>query len=139
MFSQYLCNQIGGYLPPFGNNEGQMAPDVRDMMRTEPWQNTDPFDWAYIRSRWEALSQGQIFVEASPPNLIRVDDIAPVFGHDSTAIVSICNPYQHIPSVLRRRAKSADSVAHVLFYRMIPCTSTVPQDIGRVLTIGILA
>lgn len=102
VLSQYLASQIDGYLPPFENNEGQMVPEVKGMMRNRPWAADQSFDWSYIRQCWERLAKAQTFVEASPPNLIRIEGIRAVFGFDSSAIVSVCNPYQHISSVYRR-------------------------------------
>ncbi|WP_156023845.1 hypothetical protein [Thioclava indica] len=111
ILSQYFASQTSGYLPPFGNNEGQMAPAVTEMMRTRPWDQDQKFDWAFIRKEWEALAAGDMFVEASPPNLIRVDDIKAVFGQDSSGLISICNPYQHISSAYRRYHKDPKLVA----------------------------
>ncbi len=102
ILSQYLATQLGAYLPPNGNNEGQGLPAVSQMMRSRPWDPTYSFDWPQIRKAWTAAAGGRIFVEASPPNLMRSDAIRAAFGHDSTAIISICSPYQQIASALRR-------------------------------------
>ncbi|MEM1430009.1 MAG: hypothetical protein AAGG09_11170 [Pseudomonadota bacterium] len=105
VLSKYLARQLGAYLPPFGNSEGQMAPDVKAMMRLQPWSKKRKFDWLFIRHSWEALAEGRLFIEASPPNLMRFDQIAQVFGSDSSALVSICSPYQHVASCMRRYNK----------------------------------
>lgn len=102
VISQYIAEQTGGFLPPFGNNEGQMAPAVVRMMRNRPWNERSTFDWSFIRAEWEKLSQGRLFIEGSPPNIMRVDAIAEIFGADSSAILSICDPYQQIASCTRR-------------------------------------
>lgn len=104
VLSQYLAGQLDAYLPTFGNNEGQAAPEVKKQMRTRPWDESNKFDWKSIRNYWENLAGERTFVEASPPNLMRVDDIKLVFGKDSSAITSICNPYQHVSSSIRRYA-----------------------------------
>ena len=117
VLSQYLTAQLGGYLPPFGNHEGQMMPQLRDMMRRQPWKKSTVFDWSVIRAQWETLVSDQIFVEASPPNLLRVDQISSVFGHDSSAVISICNPYQHIASSMRRYALKPDKFAKDWIYK----------------------
>lgn len=109
--SQYIAAQIGGYLPPFGNNEGQMMPAVKDTMRSKPWSTDQKFDWDYIRTQWETLVSDKCFVEASPPNLIRVHHIEPVFGRDSSALMSICDPYQHIASSMHRYSANPRGVA----------------------------
>ena len=102
VLSQYLASQIDGYLPPYGNNEGQMVPAVRKMMREKPWNASIDYDWAFIRAAWDEMRDGRIFVEGSPPNLLRFDSIREVFGQDSSAVISICDPYQHIASCMKR-------------------------------------
>ncbi len=111
VLSQYFASQVGGYLPPFGNNEGQMAPAVTEMMRTRPWDRNQKFDWVFIREQWEKLAAGDMFIEASPPNLMRADAIKTVFGRDSSGLISICNPYQHISSAFRRYLNDPKMVA----------------------------
>lgn len=102
VMSQYIAEQTGAYLPPFGNNEGQMVPALRSMMRNAPWKESQSFDWQLIRATWEDLSEGKLFVEASPPNLLRAEPIEQVFGADSSAILSVADPYHQIASMLRR-------------------------------------
>ncbi len=103
VLSQYLAEQAGAYLPPFSNNEGQAAPAVRDMMMVRRrWKPGLRLDWRVIRRAWEGLARGRLFIEASPPNILRAGEIAQVFGADSTALLSICDPYQQIASSLRR-------------------------------------
>ena len=117
VFSQYLTAQLDGYLPPFGNHEGQMMPQLRDVMRQMPWKKTTVFDWEFIRAQWETLVSDEIFIEASPPNMLRVDQIEQVFGHDSSAFISICNPYQHVASSMRRYALKPDKFARDWIYK----------------------
>ncbi|XDA99234.1 hypothetical protein AB1M95_04815 [Sulfitobacter sp. LCG007] len=101
VLSQYVASQIGGYLPPYGNNEGQTVPSVNRIMRKGQWTEAE-YDWPFIRSEWERLARGKSFIEGSPPNLMRFRQIAQTFGTDSTAISSICSPYQQIASCVRR-------------------------------------
>ena len=42
VISQYLASQIDGYLPPYGNNEGQMVPEVKAMV---PVVSRGPSPW----------------------------------------------------------------------------------------------
>ena len=103
VIGQYLQSQTGGYLPPFGNQEGQMAPAVRDMMRKAPWNPDEPFDWAFIRAEWEKLARAAgnpLFIECSPPNLIRTEGIRPAFDGIARYLVSISSPYSFIASNL---------------------------------------
>lgn len=102
VLSQYIASQSNAYLPPFGNNEGQMAPIVKPMMRMDPWSTGRRFDWQFIRSYWESLAEQRMFVEGSPPNILRHEEIADTFGGDSTAFVSISHPYNQIASCMRR-------------------------------------
>ena len=49
IISQFLNNNIrNSYLPKFGNNEGQMAPYVRNIMKKNPWIRDVNFDWNFI-------------------------------------------------------------------------------------------
>lgn len=101
--SQYLAARAGAYLPPFGNNEGQKAPKVRRIMRHSPWDPAQRFDWAEVHRLWEALraaSGKRIFVEASPPNILRVADIRAEFDGCARYAFSICDPYMQIASTL---------------------------------------
>jgi hypothetical protein len=102
VLSQYLAAQLGGYLPEFGNNEGQNDPLVAGMMRHNRWNPDHDFDWGFIRTKWETRARGKVFVEGSPPSLMRFHAIAETFGADSSALSSICSPYQQIASCLRR-------------------------------------
>jgi hypothetical protein len=108
IMSQYLQSQCDGYLPPFGNFEGQRVPSVAPMMRLDPWNQGQAFDWSFIRSEWQSYGEEagkSIFVEASPPNIIRVDDIVAEFGADMKAIISISNPYMQIASSAKNYGK----------------------------------
>ncbi|WP_428929916.1 hypothetical protein [Marinibacterium sp. SX1] len=103
IIGQYLQGQTGGYLPPFGNHEGQMAPAVRDAMRSKPWDPDHKLDWAWIRDEWTKLAEeaGQsLFIECSPPNLLHVDAIREAFGDRARCLFSITSPYAYISSCL---------------------------------------
>ena len=98
---QYLAAQTGGYLPPFGNNEGQMAPAVREMMRTRPWDPDSRFDWAAIHAEWDRLAgkAGKtLFIEGSPPNLMRIEAIRAEFGPRARFACAISHPYMQVAS-----------------------------------------
>ena len=62
VLSQYLASQMSGYLPPFGNNEGQMVPALKPMMREQPWNKDQVYDWDHIRACWETLAAGRAFI-----------------------------------------------------------------------------
>ena len=110
VMSQYLAaNIVGSYLPPFGNNEGQMAPMVRKMMRgNDAWKNNAPFDWKSIKQEWDKLAEKDgkiVFLESSPPNIMRVSDILKNF-EDCEYVFSISSPYSYIASHLFSASKS---------------------------------
>ncbi len=98
---QYLAAQTGGYLPPYGYNEGQMAPAVRKVMRTRPWDAANRFDWGWIRGEWDALCRAAgkgLFIEGSPPNMVRVADIRAVFDGAADYLFFLSHPYMQIAS-----------------------------------------
>ena len=90
-----------------------MVPAVRSMMMKEPWAKNQKLDWPFIRTTWKELAVGKIFVEASPPNIVRYDQIIEHFGVDSTAMLTICSPYQYIASCLRRYYKTTSSIPKI--------------------------
>lgn len=99
--SQYLTARLeNAYLPPFGNNEGQFAPSVKSIMRKNPWNSDSEFNWDYIKSEWDNLaiaSDKKLFIEASPPNIMRVASILRVFP-SCKYLFSISSPYSFIAS-----------------------------------------
>ena len=98
---QYIAGQTDGYLPPFGNNEGQMVPEVRDMMRSSPWNQNSKFDWATIHAAWNNrahLAGKHLFIEGSPPNLLRIKDIRKEFDSCAKYLFMISSPYMHVAS-----------------------------------------
>ena len=100
VMAQYLASQSAVYLPPFGNNEGQHIPQARPLMTYSPWSAETPRDWERIRAIWEVYREGRTFLESSPPNLVRVNEIAAAFGDRARFFFSICDPYQQIASTL---------------------------------------
>lgn len=100
---QYLADQTGGYLPPFGNNEGQMAPALKRLMRVRPWDASNRFDWPAIHAQWDRLCRraGQgLFIEGSPPNLLRVEDIRREFDGRAQYLCALSSPYMQVASCL---------------------------------------
>jgi hypothetical protein len=103
VISRYLAQQTGGYLPPYGNNEGQMAPGVFLAMANGGAEPVRRFDWAFIRREWERLARRagkDLFIEASPPNFMRAEAIFEEFGAETPALFSAASPYSFIASVL---------------------------------------
>jgi hypothetical protein len=62
-------------------DEGQKLPELKAMMRKEPWNPERQFDWALIRGVWESywdLSR-PVLLEKSPPHLCRAETLAHEF------------------------------------------------------------
>ena len=54
--NQTLAHAVEGYLPPFTNNEGQMAPGVKQIIFAQNrWKPTVDYDWATIKKEWTSL------------------------------------------------------------------------------------
>lgn len=98
IMSQYIASQVDGYLPPYGNNEGQNLPELRKIMKPHRWTRTFSGRWKRIRQVFDTYRNGAIFVEASPPNIARVGTIRKNFDGSAKYLFSICNPYQSIAS-----------------------------------------
>ena len=103
IMSHYLSAHINNsYLPPFGNNEGQWAPKVKKIMRHDPWNPDSTFDWQFIKKEWDILAneeRKEVFIESSPPNILRVSSILNVFK-DYQYIFSISSPYSYVASCI---------------------------------------
>lgn len=109
VLSQLLAaNLRSAYLPPFGHNEGQWIPEVQEIMRNSPWSQNNNLNWKYIKTQWlKYLEQSQkdLFIEASPPNMMKVDDILKEFL-PTHCIFFISNPYLQIASCIHRYSKN---------------------------------
>ena len=127
--SQYLHARIANsYLPPFGNNEGQMAPAVKSMMRERAWDPTHEFDWQLIKKEWEDLAikdNKSTFIEASPPNMMRVASILKAFDQ-AKFVFSIASPYCYVAS-------------HIYNYSKVQPTRALIEEVFEVWKIKALA
>ncbi len=117
IISQYLRSHIkNSYLPEYGNYEGQMVPTVKPMMRNKPWEEESFFDWDFIKKEWDKLAENEgkkIFIEASPPNIMRVGEILENFNNHKY-IFSIASPYTYIGSHLYKRRKIKDKTIKII-------------------------
>ena len=108
--------QPNSYLPPFGNNEGHSIPTVRRIMRSDPWSEKS-LDWHFIKKEWEryAMDAGKSsFIDASPPNIIRISEIMREFK-GSKYIFSISSPYSYVASCIynyTRKSPEPKSIKH---------------------------
>ena len=119
VLSQLLAENLqSAYLPDFGNNEGQWIPEVREMMRDNPWNQKNNLNWSYIKSCWLKYlrqSHKDLFIEASPPNMMKVDQILKEF-HPTCCIFYISNPYLQIASCIHRYSKNMTLEAAIEHY-----------------------
>jgi hypothetical protein len=103
LLSQILAHCFNGYLPPWGNNEGQFCPELVGIMRAAPWDPNHPLPWDTIQAVWlrHLRSSGKpLFIEASPPNLIRFADLQRVFADQAGTVILTGNPYAYVASCL---------------------------------------
>ena len=105
--SQTLASAVNGYLPPFTNNEGQMAPTVKKIIFAQNrWDPNVDYDWLSIKNEWLRLlnhSKKNIFIEGSPPNLMRLGAIQKHFSDQMRAVISISSPYMQISSAIKKK------------------------------------
>lgn len=112
VMSQYLAaNLVDSYLPPFGNNEGQMAPGVKGMMRGKSWKKSiSASDWKIIKKEWDNLAKNDgktVFIESSPPNMMRVSEMLNCF-ENCEYVFSVSTPYSYIASQTFAILKNVD-------------------------------
>lgn len=108
--ARFIASAGNVYLPPYGHGEGQFVPSVRPVMRAAPWVEDVSLPWPMIRRRWDELlraSGKDIFLEKSPPNLMRAPDIARHFP-DARFLVSLADPYSYCGSCWYRYCHHAD-------------------------------
>ena len=92
--------------------EGQFLPEVRAVMRDEPWDAEPPLPWPEIKEVWDRHwdHTKPVLVEKSPPNLIRVDEIRLHFA-PVRFVVMVRDPYAHTEGLMRRNGWSAGFAA----------------------------
>lgn len=88
--------------------EGQFIPEVREIMRKEPWNPEIHLPWDLIKTTWEGYwDQSKPFlVEKSPPNIIHTSEIIEHF-HPIYFLIMVRNPYAHCEGLIRRNKWSA--------------------------------
>ena len=109
VMSQYIASLVNNsYLPPFGNNEGQNAPKLKTYLPQNRWKTNEKIDWKYIKEVWTELleeSNKSVFIEASPPNMVQVDEIFECFS-PKNFLFSISSPYSFVGSTLFNYGKN---------------------------------
>jgi hypothetical protein len=100
------CNNI------LDNKEGQFLFEVREEMRKDPWNPDISFPWEKIKAVWLNYwdPDCKVFLEKSPPNIIRASTLSQLF-EPANFIIVIRDPYATIEGLLRRSFKDAKSAA----------------------------
>jgi hypothetical protein len=85
------------------NGEGDRMPKVSPMMRTRPDDETHDYDWVWIRQQWESICPptGEIMLEKSPTNILRVPSITKAFP-EAFYVITNREPYAWIASFAHR-------------------------------------
>lgn len=93
-------------------SEGQFLPDVRDAMRRNPWSEDTEMPWLDIKAAWHKYwdSAKPLWVEKSPPNLVRAHAIAEHFA-PAVFLVMVRDPYAHCEGLMRRNGWTATRAA----------------------------
>ena len=107
VMSQFLANAVDGYLPSTSNNEGQMIPGAKEIIFAQDrWDPNVDFNWSEIKEIWLShlqQSQKNIFIEASPPNIMRLESIKRSFANEMAGMISISSPYMQISSEIKKK------------------------------------
>jgi len=83
-------------------NEGQFLPEVKEIMRKDPWNDDLDLPWEKIKQVWNGYwdQNKPLLFEKSPPHLIRTNEIE---AHFSPAyfLIMVRNPYAHCEGLIR--------------------------------------
>lgn len=93
--------------------EGQFLPELKELMRDKPWDAARALPWPDIKAVWESYwDKGKpVWLEKSPPNLIRTRDIRAHF-QPVKFIVMVRNPYAQAEGLMRRNHFTARRAAN---------------------------
>jgi len=94
-------------------DEGQFLPELREIMRARPWDAGHALPWPEIKRVWESYwDRGKpVWLEKSPPNLIRTGDILAHF-QPAKFIIMVRNPYAQSEGLVRRNHWSLAKAAN---------------------------
>ena len=83
--------------------EGQFLPEVKAFMRERPWDAAHTLPWPEIKRVWESYwdREKPVWLEKSPPNLIRTGEILAHF-QPVKFIIMVRNPYAQGEGLMRR-------------------------------------
>jgi hypothetical protein len=83
--------------------EGQFLPEVKEVMRRDPWNPDSKLPWKKIKNVWDNYwdQEKPLLLEKSPPNIIRTKDIVKHFS-PVYFILMVRNPYAFCEGLIRR-------------------------------------
>lgn len=110
--------------------EGQKLPEVRKILRNDPWNETMEVPWARIKDEWHKYweSEKPLMIEKSPPNLIRAGEIEKYF-EPCYFLIMVRNPYAHFEGLMRKRKRSSDKVVEFII-KCLRCQMTNSQNLA---------
>jgi hypothetical protein len=91
--------------------EGQFLPEVKEVMRQDPWNPDVKLPWKKIKEVWDGYwdQDKPLLVEKSPPHIIRASEIAEYFN-PVYFLLMVRNPYAHCESFIRRHRNVKEAV-----------------------------
>ena len=86
------------------STEGQLQQNLKDIMRENSWDPQKEYPWDFIKEKWLQKwdDSKPIYLEKSPPNIIRAFEIEQVFS-PCYFITMIRNPYAFCEGYSRRQ------------------------------------
>lgn len=94
-------------------SEGQFLPELQDVMRSAPWKTENPLPWPHIKQVWDSYwdDKKPVWLEKSPPNLIRTGEILEYF-QPVKFVIMVRNPYAQAEGLIRRNNWQATRAAN---------------------------
>jgi len=94
-------------------DEGQFLPELKEIMRERPWDSGHTLPWPEIKRVWESYwdRDKPVWLEKSPPNLIRTRDILAHF-QPAKFVIMVRNPYAQSEGLMRRNNWTAAKAAN---------------------------
>lgn len=107
---------------PNGTCEGQQLPGVRKIMFEDPdrWNPKRKYPWPFIRKEWMKAWDltKPILLEKSPPNLVRLNQIARHFS-PLFLICMVREPFSNAEGLIRRTQMEPSRAAHFVLRCML--------------------
>jgi hypothetical protein len=117
-------------------DEGQKLPELRAMMRNQPWNPETVFDWEHISQIWHQYwdDSKPVLLEKSPPHLCRLASLQEYFA-PARYILLLRDPLAICEALHRRNAmdwqEAAERWLHWLHLHL-DCRETLSSDEYRV-------